>query len=273
MVDAEIVKTPPCACAHGFCTYVLVQNCWKSSTEDWEHEFLPKFHSLKTDIGTQWADWSLRPSVPGQHTPYFVLAVTRLHENSRLETGGHLLTWAKDYGKIGSSLQNTTRWGISDVQSRGNMSVNPACCCQIGKTIKAWNVRQRWQQPQVICPSLECLNRHLQFFPAHTKQVKESPVFGWTVWLFSFSLSKWKDFITTTSASVSEASILHAGSRRARNESWAQSWDQVGHPCQRRPRHPTQGATQVQTKADPSIQEQASEEGHPGVCCECFLLL
>lgn len=90
---------------------------------------------------------------------------------------------------------------------------------------------------------------------------------------FSFSLSEWKDFITTTSASVSEASVLHAGNITAHNESWAQSWDQVGHPCQRRPRHSTQGPTQVQTKADPSIQEQAPKEGHPGVCCECFLLL
>lgn len=55
----------------------------------------------------------------------------------------------------------------------------------------------------------------------------------------------------------------------AHDESGAtQSWDQVGHPGHRRPRHPTQRPTQIQTEADPSVQEQASEEGSPGVSCE-----
>lgn len=88
---------------------------------------------------------------------------------------------------------------------------------------------------------------------------------------FSFSFSQWKDNITTTTRprGVSKPGSLHTGILTPQNESRrAQSWDQVGHPCQRRPRHPTQGTTQVQAEADPSVQEQAPEEGNPGVCLQ-----
>lgn len=49
------------------------------------------------------------------------------------------------------------------------------------------------------------------------------------------------------------------------DEPRAQSWDQVGHAGQWRPRHPTKGAPQVQAEADPSVQEQAAKEGSAGV--------
>lgn len=64
-------------------------------------------------------------------------------------------------------------------------------------------------------------------------------------------------------------SSLQTGTRTVepsdRHEPRRPKRDQVSHACQWRPCHATQGPPQVQATADSSVQEQAPEEGDPGV--------
>lgn len=193
-------------------------------------------------VRTQWADWSFRPSVRAQHVCCVVLALTRLHVDG-IETGGcegGLINLSQGLWENWVILTEHTH--ISDIQLLGNMSVNPGRSIRGLKPVMSDRGDMKWSV--LFETDLHRPDRWKLLIPS------------------IILLSK----VSSRRLHVTEVSRKPKGTLTAQNESWAQSWDQVGHPRKRRPRHPTQGTTQVQAEADPSVQEQAPEEGNPGVC-------